>query len=196
MKHPKTFGSRFLNADSSLTALGLCWNPPDSQQSYSTAQQDPARIVSKMYKCSKNQMQAGSTPTGSLFFLVLNKTWANGSVVTELVFLSCYNCACFKMLGPTNEFYKANLKIPESSWPHGTEGNNTSHREICSFSQTHKIQIHPKRQNASTAESSAFADGLTGRQTASDFTKMHKKDFILVLKMCDTISQTKLRNTD
>lgn len=26
--------------------------------------------------------------------------------------------------------------------------------------------------------------------------KMHKEDFILVLKMCDTISQTELRNAD
>lgn len=131
-----------------------------------------------MYECSENQMQARSIPTGCFFFflLLLNKTWANRSVVTELVFLSCCNCTRFKKrLFPRNEFYKANLKIPESSWPHGTEGNNTSHREICSFSQTHKIQIHPERQSASTAESRELSDALTGGQTASGFTEIHKK---------------------
>lgn len=118
-------------------------------------------------------MQAGCSPTGFFFFfLLLNKTWANEECGYRARFsLSCC-CNCFKntCFQEMNSI-KANLKIPESSWPRGTEGNNTSHREIRSFSQTHKIQIQPLRgKYAQTAESSKFCD----RQT-HDFNKIHTK---------------------
>ena len=129
----------------------------------------------------------------SLLLLLLNKTWANGSVVTELVFLSCCNCTCFKnACSPRNEFYKANLKIPESSWPHGTNREQyLAQSNPLLQPNTRQHKSNPRRRMLQLQRAAMFSDGLTGGRTASDFTKITRGIFT-----CDTIRQPKLWSTD
>lgn len=46
------------------------------------------------------------------FFSLLHKTWANRSVVTGLVFLSCCNCTCFKTLVPKKWILQSRSQNP------------------------------------------------------------------------------------
>ena len=86
----------------------------------------------------------------SLFFVLINKTWANESGVTKLVSLNWRNCTCFKKCSaPNNQFYKAKKSL--NPFDHtGLKGNNTSNREIDPNTQTYKSNLRGKK--ASTTQ--------------------------------------------
>lgn len=102
-------------------------------------------------------------PQVLFFSFLLDKTWANRSVVTELVFLSCCNCTCFKRLVPKKWILQSKSQNPRIllttlDW---REQHLAHKRSLL-------LQPNTQNTNASTAESSKFSDGLIGTQTASD----------------------------
>lgn len=51
--------------------------------------------------------------------------------------------ACAQEMNSTKQISKSLNPLDQ----YGAEGNNSSHREICSFSQKHKTQNQPERRN-------------------------------------------------
>lgn len=119
----------------------------------------------------QQKSDAGWKYSQCFFPSLLNKTWANRSVVTKVVFLSCCDCTCTKMLLTKKRILQSKSQNP---WILLTiqywREQYLTQRNV----PKHKSQTHRKKQTALAAESSEFSFSQAGklRLISVEFTKI------------------------